>query len=124
MLRKIALSMDSKIQTFLSPSMKKFWNSDTGPKTIFFYCGIGKWLLVAAGASDMARPAYALSAKQNTSLAVTGFIWTRYCFVVKPRILVLGACNFSLGVVGLVQLARIAYYEQTKESKVVEDPVE
>lgn len=121
MLRQVATRFDIKIQNALSPKMKTFWNSETGPKTIFFYCGIGKWMLVGAGASDMMRPAHALSAKQNSSLAVTGFIWTRYCFVVKPRILVLGVCNFSLGVVGLIQLCRIFHYEQTK---VVEDPVE
>merc|ERR1711879_826181 len=113
--RQIARSVDLKIQSKMSPKMLESWNSPTGPKTVFFYCGIGKWLLVGAGASDMMRPAKALSAKQNTSLAVTGLIWTRYCFQVQPRILVLAACNFTLSVVGFVQLARIAYYEQTKD---------
>merc|ERR1711976_225330 len=115
--RQIAQRADARIQGMLGPKMLATWNSPTGPKTIFFYCGIAKWLLVFAGASDMMRPAHALSLKQNTSLAVTGAIWTRYCFVVTPRIYVLGACNATLSVVGLVQLARIAVYEQTKDKE-------
>merc|ERR1711976_473937 len=137
--RQIAQRADARIQGMLGPKMLATWNSPTGPKTIFFYiqsclyyflnkirdccfaipfyCGIAKWLLVFAGPSDMMRPAHALSLKQNTSLAVTGAIWTRYCFVVTPRIYVLGACNATLSVVGLVQLARIAVYEQTKDKE-------
>lgn len=119
MFRQLTKRVDSRLQGFMNPKVRDYWNSPTGPKTIFFYCGIGKWLLVFAGASDMMRPAHALSAKQNTSLAVTGLIWTRYCFVIKPRVYVLAACNFSLSIIGLIQLARIAHYEQTKSKPVV-----
>merc|ERR1711981_1079601 len=102
----------------MSPKVKDYWNSPAGPKTIFFYCGIGKWGLVFAGASDMMRPASSLSLRQNSSLAITGAIWTRYCFVITPRIYILAACNFSLACVGLTQLARIAHYESTKDELV------
>jgi len=44
-----------------------------------------QWGLVLAGAADFARPAEALSLPQNAALMATGLIWTRWCFVIKPR---------------------------------------
>jgi len=44
-----------------------------------------QWGLVLAGISDFARPAESLSLSQNAALVCTGAIWTRWCFVIKPR---------------------------------------
>jgi hypothetical protein len=44
-----------------------------------------KWCLVLAGVADFARPAEKLSATQNGALTATGLIWTRWCFVIKPK---------------------------------------
>lgn len=44
-----------------------------------------QWALVLAGVSDFARPAESLSLTQNLALMGTGAIWTRWCFVIKPR---------------------------------------
>jgi hypothetical protein len=44
-----------------------------------------KWGIVIAGISDFARPAEKLSLTQNAALTATGFIWTRWCFVIKPK---------------------------------------
>lgn len=63
----------------------QLWNSPVGPKTVHFWAPIMKWGLVLAGAADFARPAESLSLTQNAALMATGLIWTRWCFVIKPR---------------------------------------
>ena len=45
----------------------------------------GQWSIVLAGISDLTRPAESLSLTQNIALTATGVIWTRWCFVIKPR---------------------------------------
>lgn len=44
-----------------------------------------KWGVVLAGASDFLRPADKLSLTQNLALMATGSIWTRWCFVIRPK---------------------------------------
>ena len=44
-----------------------------------------QWCLVLAGVSDFYRPADKLSLTQNIALTTTGVIWTRWCFIIKPR---------------------------------------
>ena len=44
-----------------------------------------KWGVVLAGASDFLRPAEKLSLTQNLALMATGSIWTRWCFVIRPK---------------------------------------
>jgi mitochondrial pyruvate carrier 2 len=62
-----------------------FWNSEIGPKTVHFWAPVMKWGVVAAGASDFLRPAEKLSLTQNMALLATGSIWTRWCFVIRPK---------------------------------------
>ena len=63
----------------------------------------------------MRRPAAQLSLKQNASLGITGLIWTRFCFVITPVNYFLGLCNFCLGIVGGIQVARILQYQHSLE---------
>jgi len=72
-----------------------------------------KWSLVLAGVSDFARPAENLSLTQNIALMATGAIWTRWCFIIKPRNILLAAVNFFLGCVGATQVTRIYLYNQS-----------
>lgn len=44
-----------------------------------------KWALVLTGVSDFFRPAENLSLTQNLALTATGTIWTRWCFIIKPK---------------------------------------
>ena len=44
-----------------------------------------QWALVLAGVADFARPAEKLSLTQNAALTATGAIWTRWCFVIRPK---------------------------------------
>ncbi|KAF3008724.1 hypothetical protein E8E13_009762 [Curvularia kusanoi] len=95
----------------------KFWNSPVGPKTVHFWAPVMKWAMVAAGAADFARPAESLSLTQNFALMCTGAIWTRWCFVIKPRNVVLAAVNALLFCVGATQVGRIYAYNKSLDGK-------
>jgi hypothetical protein len=72
-----------------------------------------QWGLVIAGAADFARPASQLSLSQNAALTATGFIWTRWCFIIKPRNVFLASVNFLLGCVGITQVVRVLLYQRS-----------
>ncbi|OMH84860.1 putative mitochondrial pyruvate carrier 2 [Zancudomyces culisetae] len=94
---------------------KSLWNSPVGPKTVHFWAPLMKWALVIAGLGDLNRPAEKLSVGQQTTLAVSGLIWTRWCLIIKPKNYPLSASNFFVGLCGVYQLARIYKYEQSKK---------
>lgn len=70
-----------------------------------------------AGAADFARPADQLSLSQNAALMATGLIWTRWCFVIKPRNLFLASVNFLLFCVGTTQVSRVLMYQQSLKNE-------
>jgi hypothetical protein len=72
-----------------------------------------KWGMVLAGASDFSRPAESLSFTQNFALMCTGAIWTRWCFVIRPKNVALAAVNSLVFLVGATQVGRIYSYNQT-----------
>jgi|SRR5438094_184864 hypothetical protein len=72
-----------------------------------------KWGMVAAGASDFTRPAESLSMTQNFALMCTGAIWTRWCFVIRPKNVALAAVNALVFAVGATQVFRIYSYNQS-----------
>lgn len=86
---------------------RRFWNSETGPKTIHFWAPFMKWALVIAGANEMNRPVEKVSGTQQLSLFATGAIWTRWSMVIKPKNMLLASVNFFLAAVSLVQIGRI-----------------
>lgn len=127
---------------------KRMWDSPIGLKTVHFWAPVMKvrlsplalpftksrktkkkkltrvsvqWALVLAGVSDFARPAEKLSLTQNGALTATGFIWTRWCLIIKPKNYLLAAVNFFLGLVGVVQVSRIMMYNASQKDK---DPLE
>ena len=75
-----------------------------------------QWGLVLAGAADFARPADQLSLSQNAALTATGLIWTRWCFIIKPRNLFLASVNFLLFCVGATQSTRVLLYNASKKN--------
>ncbi|KAL6878056.1 hypothetical protein HDV57DRAFT_122114 [Trichoderma longibrachiatum] len=101
---------------------KKAWESEVGIKTVHFWAPVMKWALVLAGISDLARPAEKLSFAQNFSLTCTGIIWTRWCFVIRPKNYLLAAVNFFLALVGITQITRIGMHNMSKKGE--EAPVE
>ncbi|GIJ90137.1 hypothetical protein Asppvi_009088 [Aspergillus pseudoviridinutans] len=96
-------------------TFQRLWNSPVGIKTVHFWAPVMKWALVIAGISDFGRPAEKLSLTQNAALMATGAIWTRWCFIIKPRNILLAAVNFFLGCVGVVQVTRIFMYRRSLE---------
>jgi hypothetical protein len=103
---------------------KRAWESEVGLRTVHFWAPVMKWALVLAGIADFARPAEKLSLTQNAALTATGTIWTRWCFVIRPKNYLLAAVNFFLAIVGVVQCTRILTHEaKTSDSitEVVED---
>ncbi|KAF4529774.1 hypothetical protein B566_EDAN018042, partial [Ephemera danica] len=74
--------------------------------------------MVIAGIGDLQRPADQLSVKQYSSLAVTGFIWARYCLVIIPKNYSLCAVNFFVGLTGLYQVSRAMLYQRSLVSTV------
>ncbi|KAL1311333.1 hypothetical protein AAFC00_001510 [Neodothiora populina] len=104
--------------------MNAFWNSKVGPKTVHFWAPIMKWGLVIAGAADFARPAEALSLSQNAALMATGLIWTRWCFIIKPRNVFLASVNFCLFLVGMTQTARVLLYRSSLKNESVGREIE
>jgi len=97
--------------------LRSMWDSPIGFKTVHFWAPVMKWALVLAGIADFARPAQSLSLTQNAALTATGAIWTRWCFVIKPRNVLLAAVNFFLGVVGIIQVTRILMWRNSPEGK-------
>ncbi|KAL8640129.1 MAG: hypothetical protein Q9228_002911 [Teloschistes exilis] len=96
-------------------TVSRLWNSPVGIKT---------WALVIAGISDFYRPPEKLSMTQNLALTATGAIWTRWCFIIKPRNILLAAVNFFLGCVGITQVTRILRYQQSVKAGTVAEAVE
>ncbi|RYP22186.1 hypothetical protein DL765_001834 [Monosporascus sp. GIB2] len=99
---------------------KRMWDSPVGLKTVHFWAPVMKWALVIAGISDFARPAEKLSLTQNAALTATGLIWTRWCFVIRPKNYLLAAVNFFLAGVGIVQCSRIAAYYRSEKALAAE----
>ncbi|AAS52475.1 AEL210Cp [Eremothecium gossypii ATCC 10895] len=91
-------------------AFRRFWQSETGPRTVHFWAPTLKWGLVVAGISDMQRPVERVSGTQNLSLMATAVIWTRWSFVIRPKNYLLASVNFFLGLTASYQLARIARY--------------
>jgi len=79
-----------------------------------------KWGVVLAGASDFFRPPEKLSLTQNAALMATGSIWTRWCFVIRPKNMLLAAVNFCLFLVGTIQCSRILTYQSSQKGNTTE----
>ncbi|KAI1617490.1 hypothetical protein EDD37DRAFT_620162 [Exophiala viscosa] len=94
---------------------QRLWTSEVGIRTVHFWAPVMKWGVVLAGATDFLRPPEKLSLTQNLALMATGSIWTRWCFVIKPRNVLLAAVNFALFIVGTIQCARIFLYQQSQK---------
>ncbi|CRG86324.1 Mitochondrial pyruvate carrier 3 [Talaromyces islandicus] len=101
-------------------TFQRLWNSPVGVKTVHFWAPVMKWSLVIAGISDLSRPAEKLSLTQNLALTATGAIWTRWCFIIKPRNILLATVNFFLGCTGLVQVTRIFLWRRSQEGSAAE----
>lgn len=67
---------------------------------------------MAAGLSDLSRPADKISIPQNLALTATGLIWVRYSFVITPVNYSLAAVNAFVGATGMASLYRAISWQQ------------
>ncbi|KAK3081472.1 hypothetical protein LTS18_006373 [Coniosporium uncinatum] len=104
-------------------SLARYWNSPIGPKTVHFWAPVMKWGVVLAGAADFAKPADKLSLNTNMALMATGSIWTRWCFVIKPKNYFLAAVNFFLFLVGATQTARVLNYQRAQKGETLNESI-
>ncbi|MCJ1297695.1 Mitochondrial pyruvate carrier 2 [Hypocenomyce scalaris] len=100
-------------------TFQRLWNSPIGIKTVHFWAPVMKWTVVLAGASDFTRPAENLSVTQSIALTCTGAIWTRWCFVIKPKNILLATVNALLGCVGVIQVSRILMHQRNVTNSTV-----
>jgi len=77
-----------------------------GPFTIFFWAPMMKWGLSIANLIDYKRPVDKLSIPQQTALAITGVLWTRWSFVITPVNYNLALVNFALALTGMYHMSR------------------
>ena len=71
---------------------------------------------MAAGLTDLARPADQLSVGQSGALAATGIIWSRYSLVIIPKNYSLFAVNVFVATIQCVQLARAFNHQRSKSN--------
>ncbi|EDW42860.1 mitochondrial pyruvate carrier 2 [Drosophila sechellia] len=112
---KLYNGMIGAADKFVPAKLRPLWMHPAGPKTIFFWAPVFKWGLVAAGLSDLARPADTISVSGCAALAATGIIWSRYSLVIIPKNYSLFAVNLFVGITQVVQLARAYHYHQSQE---------
>ncbi|EJD76314.1 hypothetical protein, variant [Loa loa] len=113
--RVLCQTGDKIVYPRLPSFAKEFWNHEAGPKTIFFWAPTFKWCLVLAGLADLQRPAEKLSIYQNTALCMTGLIWMRYSFSIRPINYNLASVNFFVSTIGLYQLSRKFKYDMSQK---------
>ncbi|XP_072933206.1 mitochondrial pyruvate carrier 2-like isoform X2 [Epargyreus clarus] len=99
-------------ERYVPSKLRPLWEHEAGPKTIFFWAPAFKWALVMASLDDYRRPLDKVSTTQSATLAATGFIWTRYCLVIRPINYALSLCNFSLGMANGVQCFRAYTFQK------------
>ncbi len=87
-----------------NPSVKSLVEHPAGPFTIHFWAPTAKWLISAANIADVNRPVEKMSVPQQTAVAVTGVIWTRYSLVITPVNYNLMAVNAVMACTGLFHL--------------------
>ena len=84
-----------------------------------------KWALSIANLADYKRPVEKVSIPQQTALALTGLIWTRWSFVITPVNYNLAAVNFALALTGIYHMSRKLVYDPfpAEEEKVKEEKI-
>ncbi|KAK4753327.1 hypothetical protein SAY87_022125 [Trapa incisa] len=111
-------SLESEIHAMTAASkLQAFWNHPAGPKTIHFWAPTFKWVISIANVADFTKPPDSISYPQQTVVAVSGLIWSRYSMVIKPRNLNLLGVNMAMAGTGLYQLSRKILHDQLPEEK-------
>lgn len=117
---KVYNGLVNSVDKYVPSKLRPLWMHPAGPKTVFFWAPFFKWGLVAAGITDLARPADTLSVQQCGALAATGIIWSRYSLVIIPKNYALFSVNLFVGATQCIQLGRAFLYQQEVKRKEAE----
>uniref|UniRef100_A0A0G4HNS8 Mitochondrial pyruvate carrier n=1 Tax=Chromera velia CCMP2878 TaxID=1169474 RepID=A0A0G4HNS8_9ALVE len=96
----------------LPETVKGFLAHPAGPFTIHFWAPTFKWAISIANIMDLNRPVDKLSAPQQTAVAATGIIWSRYSMVIVPKNWNLFSVNVFMAITGSWQLYRVFMWRQ------------
>lgn len=108
------------LQLPLPEKVKATLAHPAGPFTIHFWAPAFKWGICIANLVDMKKQKIeSTSIPQQTAVAATGLIWSRYSMVVIPKNWNLFTVNLAMAVTGIIQLCRVSLYkmEQTREQQ-------
>ncbi|SPJ13064.1 mitochondrial pyruvate carrier protein 2, putative [Plasmodium sp. DRC-Itaito] len=104
--------LKKKIQCYnINESLKKVLVSDTGILTIHFWAPTFKWSISLANLADINRDPSYLSLPQQIAICLTGLLFTRFAYMIKPRNLNLLTINFFMSMTSFYQISRIGQYK-------------
>ncbi|SOV19899.1 mitochondrial pyruvate carrier protein 2, putative [Plasmodium sp. gorilla clade G2] len=104
--------LKKKIQCYnINESLKKVLVSDTGILTIHFWAPTFKWSISLANIADINRDPSYLSLPQQIAICLTGLLFTRFAYMIKPRNLNLLTINFFMSMTSFYQISRIGQYK-------------
>uniref|UniRef100_A0A674K7C9 Mitochondrial pyruvate carrier n=1 Tax=Terrapene triunguis TaxID=2587831 RepID=A0A674K7C9_9SAUR len=102
-----------RIELKLPPRLRPLYNHPAGPKTVFFWAPVMKWVSIRSHFADIVN----VSAVVIFAFYPTGLIWSRYSLVIIPKNWGLFTVNFFVGCAGGSQLFRIWRYNQELKAK-------
>uniref|UniRef100_A0A3P8XF52 Mitochondrial pyruvate carrier n=1 Tax=Esox lucius TaxID=8010 RepID=A0A3P8XF52_ESOLU len=100
----------NNIELRLPAKLRPFYNHPAGPKTVFFWAPVCKWVRVRNSSSGGQNifPMFHLHLSCHYS---PGVIWSRYSLVIIPKNWGLFFVNSFVGLAGANQLVRIWMYQ-------------
>ncbi|CAD8140077.1 unnamed protein product [Paramecium octaurelia] len=94
-------------QTFWPQFMVRWFQAEKGPFTIFFYCPLAKCGISVANIYDIIKkPVDTINPVQQTVIAMSGTLFARWCWILKPRQFMLVFANSVMASTGIIQLWR------------------
>ncbi|KAJ0394368.1 hypothetical protein P43SY_006609 [Pythium insidiosum] len=105
-----------------NPKLVSFLSHPAGPFTVHFWAPVMKWAISLANLADMHRPPPTISTPQQSAVALTGLIWSRYSLIITPKNWNLFAVNMFMAGTGLTQLYRKFTYEPPALTAADEQP--
>jgi hypothetical protein len=103
---KPALTKFNPVANTTGAKVKDILTHPAGPLFIHFWAPIFKWALSISNILELDRDLSQISLPQQTALAATGFIWSRYSLVITPKNYSLFLVNFVLGLTGAWHIGR------------------
>lgn len=106
------------MQLPLSAKAKSVLAHPAGPFTIHFWAPALKWGICIANLVDMKKQkAENISVPQQTAVALTGIIWSRYSTVITPKNWSLFSVNLAMAITGSIQLYRVFMHSMEANHK-------